>query len=694
MKIAQINPGLIPIPPNSWGAVEKIIWYYKLDGEKKGHQVDVRYINEINNGDYDIVHAHMANHAIELYQKGIPYIFTCHDHHAYIYGKSSDVYKTNLFAMRNAKVAIVPAKYLVEYFDNVPVYLRHGINQEEYYPSTTPETTKLLVVGNNGIIGNNTFDRKGFRYAIEAAEKLNLPITVVGPTNSNKEFFDTNTILLKPNVTIHYDLDDKQLQEVYRSHTLLIHASSVEAGHPPLTLLEAASSGLPIISTDCAGDLYTTIVDRNTDEVVDAVKNILKLYSLNRSKTLKSVEKFYWTNVVDDLLSLYQTSLKQKTMKESAMSIYENLKRNTSGNTIFINYVDGPFVEIKGQQEEEYNVKFIDDSTGTVVYETMIRNNNWSRCNLKYFVDWKIQIRPSNGETMEYKLNMNNRRVFISFESSSLGDTLAWFPYAEEFRKKHNCKLIVSTFMNDLFRNQYPDIEFVEPGSTVYDLYAMYRLGWFYDGTNVNYTMNNSDFTKIPLQKTASDILGLTFQEIKPLIKTTSIHNSDKPYICIANHSTCQSKYWNNPTGWQELVDYVKSFGYDVYLLSRESDGYMGNKNPDGVIKIDNKSLLEIGSILRGSKGFVGLGSGISWYSWALNVPTILISGFSEPYQEMQSVYRIINQDVCHGCFARHFFDKGDWNWCPDHKGTERQFECTKSITFEDVKPFLEKLLA
>jgi hypothetical protein len=28
---------------------------------------------------------------------------------------------------------------------------------------------------------------------------------------------------------------------------------------------------------------------------------------------------------------------------------------------------------------------------------------------------------------------------------------------------------------------------------------------------------------------------------------------------------------------------------------------------------------------------------------------------------------------------------KDDWYWCPEHKGTERQFECHKSITPEMV---------
>lgn len=694
MRIAQINPGHMPIPPDKWGAVEKIIWYYKLESEKKGHQVDIKYIDQIQKGDYDIVHVHMGNHAMELYSKGIPYVFTFHDHHAYIYGKSSEVYDINIDAMKNAEISIVPAKYLVDYFEGIPVYLRHGINEEEYYHDDASDFTKLLIVGNNGIIGNNSFDRKGFRYAIEASEKLNLPITVVGPTNSNKEFFDSNPDLLKSNVTIHYDLNDKQLQEIYRSHSILIHASSVEAGHPPLTLLEAASSGLPIISTDCSGDLYTTKVNRDTDEIVDAVKNVLKLYALNRAKTLKSVQSFYWSNVVNDLLSLYEEILNPKKMKDSILSVYKKVQKIFAENKTFIHYVDGPFVEIKGQRDENYNVKFIDNSTQNVFYDVNIKNNNWARCGTKFFVDWKVQIKNESGKTSEYRLNLNQKRVFISLESSSLGDTLAWIPYVDEFRKKHNCYVIVSTFMNYLFKEKYPDIEFVEPGSVVHNLYALYRIGWFYDGDNPDYSKNKFDFTKIPLQKTATDILGLEYKEIRPRIKEIEPMKSDKPYICIANHSTAQPKYWNNETGWQDLVDYVKSLGYDVYLLSREEDGYMGNKNPNGVIKIDGKSLEEIGSILLGSKGFIGLGSGLSWFSWGLGIPTILISGFSEKYQEMSNgIYRIINESVCHGCFARHTFDKGDWNWCPDHKGTPRQFECTKQITFEMVRPSLDKML-
>ena len=35
----------------------------------------------------------------------------------------------------------------------------------------------------------------------------------------------------------------------------------------------------------------------------------------------------------------------------------------------------------------------------------------------------------------------------------ALGDTLAWFPYVEEFGKVHKSKMIVSTFHNHMFEN-------------------------------------------------------------------------------------------------------------------------------------------------------------------------------------------------------------------------------------------------
>jgi autotransporter strand-loop-strand O-heptosyltransferase len=365
-----------------------------------------------------------------------------------------------------------------------------------------------------------------------------------------------------------------------------------------------------------------------------------------------------------------------------------------ASNEIKIHFVDGPFVEITGHNTKEYNVKFIDKIDGNVVYNPNLKNNEWAKPSRKWFTDWQIQIFANTGEYTIHDFNAEGKRILISFESKSVGDTIAWIPYIEEFRKKHNCHVLVSTFHNNLFDTVYTDLEFISPGTRVDGLYASYVIGVFLDNNEPDLTKNKNDYRNIPLQKIATDILGLEYQEIKPKIKKLNKYKSDKPYICLGIHSTAQAKYWNNSTGWQELTDYAINNGYDVYCLSKEEDGYMGNTIPNGVKHIQNKTLEEIGEILLGSELFVGVSSGLSWYSWSLNVPTILISGFTDENLEMKNdVVRIINKNVCHGCWSKHLFDRGDWNWCPENKGTEKQFECSKSITFAMVKPHVKKIL-
>ena len=67
--------------------------------------------------------------------------------------------------------------------------------------------------------------------------------------------------------------------------------------------------------------------------------------------------------------------------------------------------------------------------------------------------------------------------------------------------------------MNQLFIETYPDIEFVQPGTPVHNLYAMYKIGWFYKDDVFDLARHPFDFKKQPLQKTASDILGLEYKE-------------------------------------------------------------------------------------------------------------------------------------------------------------------------------------
>ena len=381
--------------------------------------------------------------------------------------------------------------------------------------------------------------------------------------------------------------------------------------------------------------------------------------------------------------------------------IYDNLKKNKNNiieakNKVIIHFVRGAFVEIKGDKNTEYKVQFVDKTTNSIKYETTIKNNMWCKCNIEYFIDWKIIIYENDIIWNVYDYDATDKRVYIALDSKALGDSLAWFPYVEEFRKKHNCKVVTSTFMNDMFESQYPEIEFVKPGTSVDNLYSMYCIGLFYnEDSSVNNQKNPNDFKSQTMQKMASDILGLKYVEVKPKIKQRDFKvDNELKQVCIGVFGTAQSKFWNNKTGWQDVVDWLNNKGYTVKLLSKEGDGYMGNSLPKGIVKHPNGPLELVMDEMKKSKAFIGIGSGLSWLSWALSVPTVLISGFSYDWAEMQDCIRIgAPKGKCEGCFNRLRLDAGDWNWCPDHKGTDRQFECTKTITSEMVITELQKFL-
>ena len=65
MKIVLIGPGIMPIPPTGWGAVEILVWDTKIALEKLGHEVLIintkngrDIIDQINNFKPDFVHVH------------------------------------------------------------------------------------------------------------------------------------------------------------------------------------------------------------------------------------------------------------------------------------------------------------------------------------------------------------------------------------------------------------------------------------------------------------------------------------------------------------------------------------------------------------------------------------------------------------------------------------------------------------
>ena len=621
MKVTHVTPGLITIPPNGWGAIEKVIWNYHLNLLNRGYESEIKYLNEVDLNS-DIIHIHVANLALEAHDRGIPYIFSIHDHHVVEYGRDSELYKNNLDAIKHSVISFCHAEFIVDYFVETDklFYLSHGVDTEffNYDETVILENHKLLCLANNGFAYNQSIDRKGFRYAIEAAKVLDLEITVAGPDN-NKNFFDVNRDLLeyeKLNV-IYGNPNEGSIKKLYNTHTIFLHPSILEAGHPNLTLLEAMACGLPTVGTYEGTPKISGLIkiERGMTSVIEGIQHVVKNYDKLINEIDKHRKDFDWSIITDRLIRMYESvkiinknysseeskNLFIKTFNETDI-VHKEPRNNIS---FHVNFINNPTIEIKGSSFKKYNVEFWSD--GNLIYQSTLGVNMWSKLTVQYFKNYTCKIYDEDDIVYEHIMNLKNKRVYIALESKSLGDTMAWFPQCEEFRKKHNCELIVSTFMNELFIDQYPQIKFIIPGEPVHDLYAMYKIGWFYDGDDVNYSLHPNDFRHIPLQQTASDILGLPYNEVKPKLKIPKV--SKKKKIGIGVHSTAQSKYWNNPLGWQEVVKYLTDKGYEVMIYSKEDSGYMGNKNPNGATKFKGGSIQEVIDDLATCEFFIGLGS-------------------------------------------------------------------------------------
>ena len=336
-----------------------------------------------------------------------------------------------------------------------------------------------------------------------------------------------------------------------------------------LPLIEAMSCGTPSIYSNCCAQLefaegrgipvniigerpasdnnyarYTmsdlpgNYYEPDFEHLSEVMRDVYENYNDYKSKSLKESQEirkdFNWSRVSEigyEKIKLFNDKISKPNYESPTDSI---------DNIINVSYINGPKVEILGSKKMDYLIEFIDSKNNEIVHSTTITNNMWAVCDRKYYTEWIIKI---NGKVYS-KFNLENKRVLISLDSSSIGDTIAWVPYSVELTKKYNCKVILSTFHNNWFRNnpKYENIEFIEPGQST-SCYASYKIGWFrnedsnkWDNLNLNPIPPNTQ----SLQKTATDILGLDFKELnlgidfKPTEKPPYISE----YVVICPEST------------------------------------------------------------------------------------------------------------------------------------------------------------
>lgn len=351
-----------------------------------------------------------------------------------------------------------------------------------------------------------------------------------------------------------------------------------------------------------------------------------------------------------------------------------------------------------------WRVRLRDAETDNILFETEF-DSGLVMSTKKYYVRfsievWRLDAAPSTPPSFVHRYCAQEQPVLIQFPVGTIGDVIGWFPSAVKFQRKHGCRLTcaMSDKLIPLFAAAYPDIEFltheqVRPQS----YYATYNLGLFFD--DPDFTRQPCDFRLVGLHRTAGYILGVDPTEEAPrLALADDSRPIETPYVAIAVQGSTQAKYWNHPTGWREIVAFLKAHGYRVVCIDQKPThgvGFVWNHIPYGAEdETGDRPLQERARWLRHATFFIGLSSGLSWLSWAAGTPSVLISGFTHETNEFATPFRVINYHACNSCWndVRQAFDHQDFFWCPRHKDTPRQFECTRLITPEQVKAAIRRI--
>jgi autotransporter strand-loop-strand O-heptosyltransferase len=589
-----------------------------------------------------------------------------------------------------------------------------GVDGSIFFP-IKPEVTynrfKFMIFGRWDYRKSTMETIRTFLNTFKRSEEVDLIISVDNPFPADgmksteerlKRYgFQDNRIKI-----LHFPNPDKYLMYLRSGHCLLSCARAEGWGLPAI---EAMACGTPTIISNYGAQLEFgkdiahlvnvknhlppkevfmqiddvlegTYCEPDFEHLSQVMRDVYENYKKYKIKALADSEiirnKFSWENSVNKALTLIN-NITEDEIKDHHKRMYK-----TPEESIKYSFHNGAMVDINGPKEFEYDVKFIDNDTNKLIHQQIIKTHTWVKTNIEYHVNWKILITTNDEIYSDHIYDPTGKRVIIVLDSSAIGDRICWMPYAEEFRKKYNCTVFLATGINWLFEKSYPNINFIDYGIEVPNIYATYNIRMEEKEQNIN----KNNWHLIPLQQSASDYLGLEYKEVRPNIQVQKLKRPIKEnYICIAEHSTFRCKYWNNQKGWQILVDYLNQIGYKVMVITKEKTLL---KN---VIHKTNKTLEETVNNLQYCEFFIGISSGLAWLAWGLGKQVAIISGCTLPFVEMQDCIRIINTDVCHGCFNDSEIDlvKNNWDFCP----RKNNYICTTNITPEMVIKKIQPLI-
>ena len=302
MRISIIGPGIMPIPPTGWGAVEILIWDQKLALEKLGHEVDivntqspVEIIQQVNQFRPDFVHIQYDDF-IQIY----PYIqYPCAitSHFGYLeQPKKWDYYgrqiaqpfgeiKPNIFCLSDG----IADTYLI----NLGIPHEHlfvtpnGVNVDNFRSTISPEFP----------------DRSIYLAKIDYRKRQHMFQSI------RSLYYAGNTADPRFDVSNNY-LGEWSKDTLYTHLTEygnLVLLSDGEAH--PLVCLEAFAAGLGVVVSQWAAanldtdkGFITVIPEDKISDIKYVEEMIVKNRNYcnnNREEIIEYAKEFDWANVVD-----------------------------------------------------------------------------------------------------------------------------------------------------------------------------------------------------------------------------------------------------------------------------------------------------------------------------------------------------------------------------------------------------------
>jgi glycosyltransferase involved in cell wall biosynthesis len=304
MKIAIIGPGIMPIPPTGWGAVEILVWDENLALKELGHEVQIintpnpiEIIQQINLFKPDFVHIQYDDF-IEIY----PYIqypcaITSH------YGYLEQPTKWGYYGDRIVKpfLNIKPRVFcLSEVIKKIYSDILK-IPEDKLFVTPNGVNTKKFSMTDNPKYPNCSLylakiDYRKRQYMFQSIQSL-----YYAGNNSDPKF-DTG---------INY-LGEWSKEQLYKNLTEygnLVLLSDGEAH--PLVCMEALSAGLGVVVTewgsanlDVSKNFITVIPESKVSDIAYVQSQIInnRNYSVNhRQEIIEYSKQFDWVTVIKDI---------------------------------------------------------------------------------------------------------------------------------------------------------------------------------------------------------------------------------------------------------------------------------------------------------------------------------------------------------------------------------------------------------